>query len=165
LKLKRHPHHLLLLAAGIVLIASFFAFDKTVDIHLHDTYFVIAMTYSFWLLIIMLLLLWTFYRLAKRFLFSKVLTWLSLLLTVSSSLFLVAVSFYSDSYYNGLAGTPRRYYDYGSWNSFTIRDNLTKAVVVFVLLLFIGLVIFIANFVIGLLKRFAGHNSGNSSRH
>ncbi len=158
-KFKERPYNLLLLTAVLILIASFFAFDQTFDIHLHDTYFIITTTHSFWVIIILLLIFWTLYLLTKRFLFSKVLTWLNVVILVATSVFLVVISFYSNSYYNGLAGMPRRYYDYNSWDTFILYNNMTKGVLVTILLLILGQIIFIVNIVIGLFKKYTGHNS------
>ncbi|MEO6330832.1 MAG: hypothetical protein ABIO55_17990 [Ginsengibacter sp.] len=158
-KYKERPYNLLLLTAVLILIASFFAFDKTLDIHLHDTYFIITMAHSFWIIIILLLIFWTLYLLTKRFLFSKILTWLNVILIVATSVFLVTISFYSNNYYNGLAGMPRRYYDYRSWNNFGFYDNLTKGVLVTILLLVLGLSIFIVNLIMGLFIKYVGEKS------
>ena len=156
---KDRPYNLLLLTAVLILIASFFASDQTLDFHLHDTYYIIATAHSFWIIIILLLIFRTLYLLTKCILFSKVLTWLNVVLLVVTSIFLVTISFYSNNYHNGLGGMPRRYYDYSSWNNFEFYDNLTKGVLVNILLLISGLIIFIINLAIGLFKKYAGRNN------
>jgi len=116
------------------------------------------MEYLFWAIIILLLILWALYLLTNRFLFSKVLIWTHIILTVTTSVFLMAISFYSNDYYKGLAGMPRRYYDYNSWDTFILYNNLTKGVLVTFLLMSLGLCAYIINLIIGLFKNFAaGH--------
>src|SRR5687767_13087330 len=109
---KERPYNLLLLTSLGILIASFFAFGRTFDIHLHDTYFIIAIAPLFWVTVFLLLIIWSLYLLTKQFLFSKILTWIHIILTVATSVFLVGISFYSNDSYKGLAGMPRRYFDY-----------------------------------------------------
>jgi cytochrome c oxidase subunit I len=156
---NKRPYNLLLLTAVIILIASFFAFDQTIDIHFNDTYFIIATKLSFWIIVILLLMFWILYLLVKRILFSKVLTWINVILLVVTSTFFVVISFYSNYFYEGLAGMPRRYYDYNSWNTLTFYNNLTKGVLVTILLVILGLIIFIINLVIGLVKKYKGQSS------
>lgn len=150
--LKERPHNLLLLTALIILVFSFFGFDKQIDVHLHDTYFIIPMAFLFWAIIVVLILLWLVYSIAMPFLFARVLTWIHLTLTCVILIFLVIVFFYSHDYYTGLAGMPRRYYDYGDWNILMQYDNLTKTIFVTILIFIIGLLLFVINLIIGLFK-------------
>jgi len=157
---KDRPYNLLLVTAVLILIASFFAFDQTLDIYLHDTLYVIAMTHIFWTTIILLLIFWTLYSLTKRFLFSKILTWTHIILAIVTSIFLVTISFYSNTYYQGLAGMPRRYFDVDSWEAFKWYNNLTKGILIVIPLMTLGLITYVINFAVGLLKTSAvGHNS------
>ncbi len=152
---KERPYDLLVVTAVLILIASFFVFDQTLDIHLHDTYFIIVMPHLFWATILLLLIFWTLYLLTKRFLFSKLLIWTQIILTVGTSVFLVAISFYSNNYYQGLAGIPRRYYDFSSWNTLLLHNNLTKGVLMAPILMTLGLLIYIVNLVVGLFKNYS----------
>ena len=157
---KDRPYNLLLLTAVLILIASFFAFDQTFDIHLHDTMFVIAMTHLFWATIILLLIFWTLYLLTKRFLFSKILTWTHIVLTIAASMILMTISFYSNSFYQELAGMPRRYFDIDGSETFKWYNILTKGTLIVILLMTLGLLIYIINFAVGLLKNSAvRHNN------
>ena len=158
LNFKERPDNLLLVTAVLILVASFFAFDKTLDIHLSDTYFIIAMPHLFWAIIVLLLIFSILYLLTNRFLFSKVLIWTQIILTVATSIFFVAISFYSNNYYQGLAGMPRRYVDYSSWNRLILYNDLTKGVLLALLLMTFGFLIYIVNLIVGLFKKlWPGH--------
>ena len=151
---KKRPYNLLLLTSVLIFIASFFVLNETFDIHWHDTYFIIALPHLFWGTIILLLTLWTICLSTYRFLFSKYLTWAHIILTVAASVLLVAVSSYSNNYYHGLAGMPRRYYDYGSWGALLKYNNSAKGVLIASLLLAVGLLAQIANLAVGLFYYF-----------
>ena len=154
--LKQRPYHLLLLTAFAILIVSLFTSDETVDIYLHDTYFIIALAHFLQAMSVLLLILWTLYLFAQRFLLSKFLMWMHIIFTIASLLFLVAILFYSNHYYQGLAGKPRRYYDYGSWNQIMLSKNLTKGVLATFLMVMLGFFAFIINFFIGLYNNLRG---------
>ncbi|MFT3679383.1 MAG: hypothetical protein QM791_03870 [Ferruginibacter sp.] len=147
--LKERPYQLLPLIIIILLVISFFLSDQILDIHVHDTYLIISMTHLFWVITILLLIPWILYLSTKHLLFSKTLTWIHIVLAVASSLLLAIVSFYANNYYYGLAGMPRRYYDYNSWDQF---NNLTKTAGLFIMATVTGLVIYIINLSTGLIK-------------
>jgi heme/copper-type cytochrome/quinol oxidase subunit 1 len=150
---KERPYNLIIFTAFVVLAASFFAFNQTVDIHLHDTYFVITLTHLLWAISTLLLILWTLYILLHRLLFSRFLMWINIVLTIMGVLFLVLIFFYSNRYYEGLAGMPRRYYDYRGSDSVVLQNNLTKAVLISIVVLGLGVLTFIVNLIIGLFNR------------
>jgi heme/copper-type cytochrome/quinol oxidase subunit 1 len=150
---KERPYNLIIFTAFVVLAASFFAFNQTVDIHLHDTYFVIALANLLWAISMLLLIFWIIYMLVHRLLFSRFLMWINLLLTIMGVLFLVLISFYSNRYYKGLAGMPRRYYDYGSSDPVMLQNNLTKAVLISIVVIGLGVLTFMVNLIIGLFNR------------
>lgn len=85
----------------------------------------------FWGTIILLLVFWSLYLLTKHIFFSKVLTWLHIILLVLTSISLVAILFYFN--YQGLAGMLRRYYDYISWDTMVQSEGLPKLIVVCIL--------------------------------
>ena len=153
---KKRPFNLLLLTSVLILIASFYVHHETFDIHLHDTYFIIGLPNLFYWTIIYLLALWMVCLLTYRFLFSKCLNWAHIILAIAASVLLLAVSIYSSHYYQGLAGMPRRYYDYGSWSALLKYDNLTKGLLIATLLFALGLLVQIVNLVVGLVYYFSG---------
>jgi hypothetical protein len=72
-KLKTRPYNLLFIEAITLLVASFFTLNETLDIHLHDTYYIIPTTYAGWAIVLFLLILWLIYLFTNRWLFSKTL--------------------------------------------------------------------------------------------
>jgi cytochrome c oxidase subunit I len=150
--MKQKPYNLLLLTGLIFVLASFFVLNQnnSVDIHLHDTYFVIAHAHIFWLLAILALLVWTLYLAANKFLFSKALTWAHVIVTILT-LILFALTLYVGDSLSNLK--PRRYYDYSSWNSFGAYGKYTKAIGITLSILISGQIIFLINFIAGLFKR------------
>lgn len=151
-KLKKHPYNLLLLAAILFFIASIFMSNQALDMHLYDTYFILSLFHFIWSIIILLLLFWTFNLLTSHILFSKVLTWLHIVLIVLASISLVAILFYSN--YQGIAGTPRAYYDFSSWETIVQSGSLTKGIALIILIIISGVFIYILNLTMGVIKRF-----------
>ena len=152
LLIKQKPYHLLLLTGLLLVLISFFVLNNnnTVDIHLHDTYFVIVHSHITWLLAIFALFVWTLYFFTNKILYSKVLTWTHIIITILTILLFGLILFFSDSFMNP---TPRRYYDYSSWNSFDNYTTFTKAIGITMLVLLFGQFIFVINFIAGLFKQ------------
>ena len=146
---KTRPYHLLLLTAVPILIASFFVLDQTIDIHLQDTYFIIALPQIFWGTIMLLLVFWTLYLWTKSILLSKVLTWSHIILLILTAISLVSFSFYFK--FNGLAGPPLQ--DYGNRETIMQSDYIAKGVVIIILLMVLGIVLFITNLGFGVFKK------------
>lgn len=150
--MKQKPYNLFLLTAFIFVLTSFFVLSQnnSVDIHLHDTYFVVAHTHVFWLLAILALFVWTLYLLTNKILYSKALTWTHVIITILTLLLFGLILSFGDSFMNP---TPRRYYDYSNWNSFNNYTTFTKAIGITISVLLFGQFIFVINFVVGLFKR------------
>ena len=73
------PDNLFLLLALLLAITPFFLIGESVSIHLHDTYFIISNNFFIYFLAIAFLAIWIVYKLAKRVLLTKYLTWLHLI--------------------------------------------------------------------------------------
>ncbi|OJY85720.1 MAG: hypothetical protein BGP14_17380 [Sphingobacteriales bacterium 44-15] len=136
----------------IFILTSFFVLkqDRSVDIHLHDTYFVIVHTHILWLFAVLALFVWALYLLTGKILYSKALTWTHVIITILTLLLFAFTLFWGDSFLNP---APRRYYDYSSWNSFDNYTIFTKAIGITIFVLLVGQLIFIINFMVGLFKR------------
>jgi len=117
---------------------------STLDLHLHDTFFVIArLPLTEFLLGIMVVFTWTYYLLEK---FGYVNWWLGRLHFWVT--FLGLVYFVWPDHHEGLAGMPRRYIDYSGWMDLDHfgRINETNTIVLLATLImqivFVGMVVY-----------------------
>jgi heme/copper-type cytochrome/quinol oxidase subunit 1 len=94
-KLLRQPYFLFVLIAPILLLISFFVKEKIIDIHFHDTMYVISLAHIFWAIAILLFLGWGIYKLVVKVLWSKYLTWFHVVTTLFFFIFLIIISFLS----------------------------------------------------------------------
>lgn len=150
--MKEKPYNLLLVTGLIFLLTSFFVLrqDNSVDIHLHDTYFVIAHThFSRWLEILSLFV-WTLYLLTHKMLYSNALTWTHVVITLLTLLLFALPLFFDDSFMNP---PPRRYHDYRDWKSFDHYTRIIKAISITIFILLFGQFIFVINLIAGIFKR------------
>ena len=145
-KLKSRPYNLLLIATILLLVASLFVLNETLDIHLHDTYYIIPTAYALWAIVLFLILLWIIYLVTNRWLFSKSLVWLHVVISTAASLFIVIYLLN----FRGIAGMPRRYVDYDEWDMFR---QYRESIVVSVMVLGGGVFVYLVNLVAGLVRR------------
>jgi cytochrome c oxidase subunit 1 len=124
--------------------------NKTIDLHIHDTYVVIAHTHVFWLLALAAFVFWIIYLLADKLLYSKTLSWLHIIITILT-LLIPGVSFYLLQRQSTL--TPRRYYDFSDWDSFMKFKEYDRILFITIGFILIGQLLFVINFIIGLFKR------------
>ena len=122
--------------SSFILFASLFVFNGSLDMHLHDTYFVMDLPDICPTIFFLLLIFWTPYLLTKRILFSKALTWSHTILMVLTSISLVAIAFYSN--YQGKAGMPGRYYDFGSWETIVHAGGLPQGILLIFMAIILG---------------------------
>lgn len=155
LLMKQKPYNLLLWTGLVLVLTSFLILkqNNSVDIHLHDTYFVITHAHVFWLLAILALFVWTLYLLTNKVLYSKALTWTHVIVTILTLVLFALPLFFGDSLINQ---TPRRHYDFSNWNSFNSYTTFTKAIAITIFVLLLGQFIFVINFIVGLFKRRGG---------
>lgn len=134
-----------------MVLTSFFVFNSSnsVDIHLHDTYFVIAHTHVFWLLAILAIIVWTIYLLTNKILYSKALTWTHVIITILTLGLFASTLFFGDNLSNP---TPRRYYDFSGWEN-DMYSKWIKTLAISIYILLFGQIIFIINFITGIFKR------------
>jgi len=150
MRIKSRPYNLFLLAGIIFVVSSLFTINqnKTVDIHLHDTYYIIGRTHILWLLTFLAFFVWALYILTNRFLLSKALTWAHVIITLLT-LLLLETFFFG---FNFTDHPTRRYLDYSNWNSFDVYAQYSKTIVIIVIALVLGQVVFVVNFIGGLFK-------------
>jgi hypothetical protein len=113
-KISQQPYRLFLFAGLFFLLASFLVSEKlTMDVHLHDTYFVLTYSVVFSCFAFLALVLWAFYQLTNRLLYSKKLTWAHVMLTIAAVLMFIGVIFWSND-----STAPKQYFDFSSFELF-----------------------------------------------
>ena len=151
MKIKTRPYNLLVWTA---LIFSFIGLliakkENIIDIHLHDTYFVIAENHVFYIMTFLSLLVWTLYFLTKRILYSNVLTWTHVIITILTLSLLAQILYFGHS----LPDQPRHYNDFSGGNFYNPFDTpMQKGIGISLSVLILGQIIFIFNLFVGLYK-------------
>jgi len=148
--MKLKSYDLLFVTALILFLASFLLPEAPMDIHLHDTYYVITIQFIFWILSLISLLVWVIYKLTARFLFSNFLTWLHILVTLLSVIVFIALLFTASNLYSP---TPRKYYDYSNWDSMNDLNTYSRNLTILLFILVAAQVLYVINFLGGLVKR------------
>ena len=146
--LINQPYSLFLLTGQILIIASFFVFGQSIDIHLHDTYFVVAVNHLAWALAILLFLVWGIYKLTDRFLWTNTLTWTHVLLTILVLILLAIISFWKDKILPPINSNTVSYQD-------IIDEQKRKGFITYLITIafIVGQIAYLVNLVIGLIKR------------
>jgi heme/copper-type cytochrome/quinol oxidase subunit 1 len=129
----------------LVLLISFFVSSENsaLDLHIHDTYFVVTNAHVLWVVAIVLLLLWYIYFVLRKILFSKILTWLHIVSTLIGVVVLVILPFLTE---NVFLPKQRNYYDFNSWEEIGIIYDILALVI------FFGQIILIIHFTLGVIK-------------
>lgn len=136
----RRPYHLLLLTAIVLFIASFFFSDESFDIHLHDTYYVIAIWHILRTGTMFLSLLWFIYLITFRWL-NRYLTWIHMVTTFLSIGLFITLTHWLPSF-SGSAEmpSPRSYLELSS-----LYNNYIERLLAFALFAIAGQLFFVAN--------------------
>jgi heme/copper-type cytochrome/quinol oxidase subunit 1 len=100
-----------------------------------------------WLLAISALVVWVLYLLTAKILLSKTLSWVHIMITILTFAVFILISY---SGYNLTASTPKRYFDY---STFDTSVKYTRTVTTIAGILLTGQIIFIINLVAGLVNR------------
>ncbi|GAA4321670.1 hypothetical protein [Flaviaesturariibacter amylovorans] len=108
LQLRTRPHHLYLLFILVFIAGAATSGEHTVDIHLHDTYYVIAYPHFFGACAILLAVLWLLSAACRRILLSPALSWLHVVLI------LLFVAFVLGHFWT-YRSFRKQYFDVGSW--------------------------------------------------
>ncbi|MEO8769891.1 MAG: hypothetical protein ABI402_07395 [Ferruginibacter sp.] len=150
MNIKNKPYTTLLILACIFLLLSFFMTRQSLDIHLHDTYFIIGFKHIFWFFTLLTLVIWIMYKITNHFLFSKILTWIHIIITILA-LLTVVLDMLSGS--NLLKPSARHYYDISNATSFKWDFKYNALFFSGIFALLFAQLFYIINFIGGLLKR------------
>ncbi|WP_276479625.1 cytochrome c oxidase subunit I [Paraflavitalea pollutisoli] len=131
-------------------LTGIFLGNSTLDIHLHDTYFVIAhfhivMGVSAFFGMFAGVYHW-FPKMYGRFL-NNTLAYIHFWVTLAG-----AYMIFWPMHYEGLAGMPRRYFDYSNWESFKQFAELNKFISTVAIIVFAVQLLFLFNFFYSIFK-------------
>ena len=131
-------------------LTGIFLGNSALDIHLHDTYFVVAHFHIVMGVASMFgmfagLYHW-FPKMYGRYL-NNTLAYIHFWVTISG-----AYAIFWPLHYAGLAGMPRRYYDFSNWESFKMFGGLNEFVSVVALIVFATQLLFVFNFFYSIFK-------------
>jgi cytochrome c oxidase subunit 1 len=124
--------------------------NSSLDIHLHDTYFVIAHFHLVMGVASMFGMFAGIYhwfpKMYGRYM-NNTLAYLHFWITISG-----AYCIFWPMHYEGLAGMPRRYYDFSNWESFKMFNGLNEFISVVAMIVFAAQLLFIFNFFYSIFK-------------
>lgn len=144
--LLKYPFHLFLITAIILLLLSLFSPDQGMDLLVHDTYFVIDGQVLYHGAAMNLLLLWAIYFLARKFLFSKILTWIHVLLTLAFTFVWIVPIF--RNYWNGATA----YADYSGLESIQHFNTIAYLQLFLALAFVLAQVLFLIHLITGAVR-------------
>lgn len=125
-------------------LTGIFLGNSTIDIQVHDTYFIIAHFHLVMGVAAMFGMFAGVYhwypKMFGRFI-NNTLGYLHFWIT-----FIGAYLIFWPMHYMGLAGVPRRYYDFSSWISFNQFDGLNRFITVIAMIVFAAQFLFLINF-------------------
>ena len=124
--------------------------NSALDIHLHDTYFVIAHFHIVMGVASMFGMFAGIYhwfpKMYGRYL-NNTLGYVHFWVTITG-----AYLIFWPMHYEGLAGMPRRYYDYSIWESFKQFSDLNRFISTVAMIVFVTQLLFLANFFYSIFK-------------
>lgn len=141
----------MLLLTGLVLVLTSFFMNqnRTFDIYIHDTYYVINQGHVFLFLAFIISVLWALYLVARKILYSKSLTWIHVIITLVTLLLLFFLLNFGS---NILNPSSKRYLDANN-QTFNMDEQYTGWIAYIIIALILGQVTFIVNLIIGIVKR------------
>ena len=139
------PYNFLVVFAILFILFSFFTFSNSIDFHLHDTMFVVAIPHLFWLIAILLLFFSFIYKVTNRILFSNYLTWFHIIITL---LFLIIISFPLWGY-----NPPLMYIDASPWTSFNRFHYINRMISWLIILFLLAQLLLLINIIAGFIKK------------
>lgn len=152
INIKERPYVLLLLTTITLFIA--FTISKIAHIDFLDKMmFSVPLPILIWIIPLFLIFLWLLYLLAKRFLYSTTLSWIHILMTVSTTILIVIFLFIGIA--QGQSGSDI----YTQTSSTNRQDLIGNATQILFLIFVCGQIIYLANVILGLFKKSSGQIS------
>ncbi len=144
-------------------LTGIFLGNSTLDIHLHDTYFVVAHFHLVMGVASMFGMFAGIYHWYPKMFGRKMND--TLARTHFWVTFIGAYLIFWPMHYEGLAGLPRRYPDFGSWHTFNEFGNLNKMITVVSIIVFAAQLLFLFNFFYSMFKgrKLTNQNPWNAS--
>jgi heme/copper-type cytochrome/quinol oxidase subunit 1 len=138
------PYHLFLWAGLLLVLFSFVLPEQTVDIHVHDTYYVVDQPQILWMLAVVVYIFFGFYLLVQKLLLSQKLTWIHTTLTLLCIAGFICFPLFA---------RYKNYVDFTSWTSFH-RFEKSMVVVKGILLVFLtAQLLLLVNVIGGVIKK------------
>ena len=126
--------------------------NRTIDIRVRDTYYVIAQRNVFVFLAFVFWIMWFLYLITRKVLYSRSLIWAHVSITLVTMLILLFLLSFSSNAFNQ---PPRHVLDYSVWKPFGNYEQGTRWIAYITIVLLLGQITFIVNLVVGLFKRVA----------
>jgi heme/copper-type cytochrome/quinol oxidase subunit 1 len=160
-KIKEKPYNLLAITGFILVLLSLIVLSENnvVDFHLHDTYFIVAHTHIFWLFAFILFFLWLLYLCINKLLYTKLLTWLHVIITIVSAISFGLIFYFGNIF---LGKSIPKYHDLSNWQSSDIFNTTTKSLTIIISILFLVQLFFLANIIFGLFNSILNSKRKNS---
>lgn len=150
------PYRLLVFTSLMLAFISMLFSGETVDIHLHDTYYIISIAQIFKVLSFLLLLLWLLYKLTSKLLLSRLLSRAHIILTIITLVLITVIPFWYGMIYTRGKVAGRLNYE-----QFNIANS---AITLLILVLVAEQIIFFTNLFGGLLKKIKKRHSAFGNR-
>lgn len=151
--LRQRPYNLLLFTAILLFIGGFMANNITIDIHLHDSYYIFSLQFLIWFAALILLAFWLLYLGTNQILFSSVFSWIHILLTVATAVFIFTLPYYFSSMKGYGNSMNNQYVDYGNLDKINLLGHPANMLVNAFAFLLLCQTLYFINFFLGFYKR------------
>ena len=156
--MKQRTFYLLVFSVLLLSILGLCGLLVGIDFPLHDSHYAFPVNDLFWITAVTLLTCWLLYLITLPLLKSKVLTWIHILLTLTCLIFIYSYPYLPGDSGYGLAGMPRRYFDYTGFTFFAFFNYFAPSIKIAFIVLALGQILYFVNLWLGLLKRSTARN-------
>lgn len=146
--LSNKPYLLFPLTAIVLFILSFFLWGQSIDLHIHDTYFIISTNYFIWSIALIFFSGWGLYQFTDKILWTKKLIWIHVLTTLFTFLVLATFEIWHDKILPPIKAETISLEDIFASQK---RERLTAQIIAIIFIA--GQLAYIINLVAGIFKR------------